>query len=34
VEVLDNGKPFVSHARVGDTFDVIGGRGGGGYGKD
>ena len=26
VEVLDTGKPFVSHARVGDTFDVIGGR--------
>lgn len=26
VEVLDTGKPFVSHARPGDTFDVIGGR--------
>lgn len=26
VEVLDTGKPFVSHARVGDSFDVIGGR--------
>lgn len=26
VEVLDTGKPFVSHARVGDAFDVIGGR--------
>jgi len=26
VEVLETGKPFVSHARVGDTFDVIGGR--------
>jgi uncharacterized repeat protein (TIGR04076 family) len=26
VEVLDTGKPFVSHARVGDRFDVIGGR--------
>jgi uncharacterized repeat protein (TIGR04076 family) len=26
VEVLDTGRPFVSHARVGDTFDVIGGR--------
>jgi aryl-alcohol dehydrogenase-like predicted oxidoreductase len=26
VEVLDTGKPFVSHARVGDTFEVIGGR--------
>ena len=26
VEVLETGKPFVSHARVGDAFDVIGGR--------
>ena len=26
VEVLETGKPFVSHARAGDTFDVIGGR--------
>jgi len=26
VEVLETGKPFVSHARPGDTFDVIGGR--------
>ena len=26
VEVLDTGKPFVSHAKPGDTFDVIGGR--------
>ncbi len=26
VEVLDTGKPFVSHARPGDSFDVIGGR--------
>jgi uncharacterized repeat protein (TIGR04076 family) len=26
VEVIDTGKPFVSHAKVGDTFDVIGGR--------
>ena len=26
VEVLATGKPFVSHARPGDTFDVIGGR--------
>lgn len=26
VEVIDTGKPFVSHAKVGDSFDVIGGR--------
>ena len=26
VEVIDTGKPFVSHARVCDRFDVIGGR--------
>ncbi len=26
VEVLETGKPFVSHARPGDSFDVIGGR--------
>lgn len=26
VEVLDTGKPFVSHARPGEYFDVIGGR--------
>ena len=26
VEVLDTGRKFVSHARVGDTFNVIGGR--------
>jgi len=26
VEVLDTGKPFVSHAKPGDSFDVIGGR--------
>jgi len=26
VEVIDTGKPFVSHARVGDSFEVIGGR--------
>lgn len=26
VEVIDTGKPFVSHAKVGDSFEVIGGR--------
>ena len=26
VEVIETGKPFVMHARPGDTFDVIGGR--------
>ena len=26
VEVVETGKPFVMHARPGDTFDVIGGR--------
>ena len=26
VEVIESDKPFVMHARVGDTFDVIGGR--------
>ena len=26
VEVIDTGKPFVSKAKVGDRFDVIGGR--------
>ncbi len=26
VEVIDTGRPFVSHARVGDSFEVIGGR--------
>jgi uncharacterized repeat protein (TIGR04076 family) len=26
VEVLDTGQPFVSHARPGDCFEVIGGR--------
>ncbi len=26
VEVIDTGKPFVSKAKAGDTFDVIGGR--------
>ncbi len=26
VEVIDTGKPFVMKAKVGDTFDVIGGR--------
>ena len=26
VEVIETGKPFVMHAKPGDTFDVIGGR--------
>jgi uncharacterized repeat protein (TIGR04076 family) len=26
VEVIESDKPFVMHAKVGDTFDVIGGR--------
>lgn len=26
VEVIDTGKPFVSHAKAGDSFEVIGGR--------